>query len=150
MAKSSEAEVLLRVEEVYQLLSKGASTNHIIEYSREKWDVRKAQAHNYIKKAKEQIADIVNKNLSTALQEALHLYDQLIHKCLFEGTVKYTASGEEYRTFDYQTARHAINDKMKLLGLTGADIQIHISTPEEKAISNTPTEKLLEQYEELH
>lgn len=150
MSKADELEVELRIEEVYQLLTKGASSNHVIEHCREKWGVRKAQSYKYIKRAKEQIAKIVEKNLSTALQEALSLYDELIHRCLFEGTIKYTSSGDEYRTYDYQTARHAINDKMKLLGLTGADIQISISTPEEKAIAAAPTEKLLEQYEELH
>ena len=127
MPKASNVEVDRRVEWCYDNISKGASSEYILEYASKEWGVTKASVYEYMRRARKKIQERVMKKYPTALQEAVQVLDRIVHLSVFEGITKYNREGEPEQHFDLNAGRNALADKMKLLGFTQDNIEIHLS-----------------------
>jgi hypothetical protein len=56
MAKSTKAEVEYRLNRVYRLMCKHATTSEVIDYCAREWGVGAGQAKNYVRRVRERIS----------------------------------------------------------------------------------------------
>lgn len=152
MPKATTTEVDQRVSKVFEMLSQGASHQVILQYASDTWKVRERNAYLYIDKARLKIKEIVDKQLATALETAISQLDHIINKCIYEGVVRYTDSGQEYLVYDMSNGRQALNDKMKLLGYNHKDIEERLSKIESTHpdIARMNVRELEKEYSSLH
>ena len=80
--KSTNAEILQRVNNVYIFMIKGASRQDIIQYSSDEWDVTERTADEYIRKARKYFDDRLKMQRDTELGQAVTRYDMLFQKAL--------------------------------------------------------------------
>ena len=101
--KSTNAEISLRVNEVYGLLTRGYSRSQILQHCSEAWGVSGRMGDNYIAKARELINDDCNLSRHAFLAECLAGIR----------TIRQKAEAEK----QHQTALNAIKLQAELTGL---------------------------------
>lgn len=80
--KSTNAEVTLRVNQVYGLLSRGFSRAQILQYATEAWDSSERQTDTYIQRARQLIERDCDMSRPAFIAEALtrlRNYEQQAH-----------------------------------------------------------------------
>jgi hypothetical protein len=94
--KSTNAEILQRVNDVYIFMLKGASRQEIIQYSSDEWDVTERTADEYIRKARKHFDTRLQMQRDTELGQAVTRYDMIFQKAL---------KGQDYKTAIQAQAR---------------------------------------------
>ena len=56
MAKSTNAEIEYRLNRVYKLLCKHATTSEVVDYCAREWGIRPSMAKNYVRRVRERIS----------------------------------------------------------------------------------------------
>lgn len=56
MAKATKAEVEYRLNRVYKLICKHATTSEVVDYCAREWGIRPSQAKNYVRRVRERIS----------------------------------------------------------------------------------------------
>lgn len=146
MSKSTQAELDLRVNEVYEQIIAGRSRGNILQYSAENWDVSERQVDNYIKKARERMQEELKQNYPYKLGEIIKKLDRIYHKAMC-GVTRLGAKGIEFNDIDLSVARQALMDQAKLLGFVKETFQFD-SPEDEEAMKEFGTwdDEKLEQY----
>ena len=126
MPKASKDEIERRVEFCFDLLSKAASSHYIRQKTQEKYGVSETVAYRYLKAARERVREKVMLRMPTALQESVQILDRIVHMAVFEGQIRVKDGIEEVH-YDLNAGRNALADKMKLLGFTQDNIEIHLN-----------------------
>ena len=103
--RCSKHELDMRVREVAKLLIGGASTFYVHEFIRDKkdWNITSRQVENYLRKARELISDINNRDIEMAISEQCERLDDLYRRSM----------GLQ----DFRTCLSITAEKNKLLGL---------------------------------
>jgi len=103
--RCSKHELDMRVREVAKLLIGGASTFYVHEFIRDKkdWNITGRQVENYLRKARELISDINNRDIEMAISEQCERLDDLYRRSM----------GLQ----DFRTCLSITAEKNKLLGL---------------------------------
>jgi hypothetical protein len=109
MARITDAELLVRVNTVVELIVQGANAQSIVKYCDKHFSVSERTAFNYLASAKEQIKE--NSIIDTQYQ---------IGKALFRFEKLYK---ENYKLGDYRECRALLDSQSKLLGLNAPDKQ---------------------------
>lgn len=112
MAKSTDAEILLRVSTVVEMLMKGQERQDIIQYCAKKWNINERQADVYIKKAKERIKRNKDADLDYHISLSIMRYQDLYKR--------------NFNIQDYRECRQVQGDLAKLLGIEAAQ-KINVS-----------------------
>jgi len=113
MAKSTDAEIELRVSTIYEMVVKGASRKYIVRYCSEKYNISSRQVDTYLSRVNEEIK----------LTFGLEYKERIIEKHLAQLDDLYV---KNYTIEDFRECRNLIESKSKLLGL---------NEPEKKSIS---------------
>jgi len=113
MAKSTEAEIELRVSTIYEMVVKGASRKYIVRYCSEKYNISSRQVDTYLSRVNEEIK----------LTFGLEYKERIVEKHLAQLDDLYV---KNYTIEDFRECRNLIESKSKLLGL---------NEPEKKSIS---------------
>jgi hypothetical protein len=110
MAKSTDAEVELRVNTVYEMVVKGASRKYIIRYASENWNVSSRTVDEYLNRVYQEIKDTYSDDYkSSILSKQLAKLDDLYVK--------------NYTIEDFRECRNIIESVTKLLGLSTTRIE---------------------------
>lgn len=84
--KSTDGEIALRVQEVYECIVQGLTYNDIVRYCKEKWNITSTRTvHEYVKRATEQISQKVSEKMEYTRDEAVTRYLRLYVKSYKEG-----------------------------------------------------------------
>lgn len=110
-AKSTEAEVEQRVQEIYLLLLRRENRQSICRYARAKWGVSDDQADRYTKSARDLMRQDARVERDDAIAEHIALRKDLYHKA--------------YKDQKWAIAFQIAQDESKLLGLY-FDLNDHI------------------------
>ena len=79
--KTTNAEIELRIIEIYQAIIKGFSYTKIVKYCKQRWGVTSTRTvHEYLNKARERIKEIALPDMIGARQEATARYLDLYEK----------------------------------------------------------------------
>jgi len=76
--KTTEADAILRVMEVYNLLLSGASRGMILRYADEKWGIKASQVNTYIRRACDKIKEEADAHMDGAYEKALSARNRLL------------------------------------------------------------------------
>ena len=101
--KSDNAEIEKRVNQVYSLILQCHSSEKIIAYANQNWRINRAQAKNYIRRARTQMKEVCAIEREEAYAEEMELRREIIRKAM-----------EDKK---YQTALQAADSRAKLRGL---------------------------------
>lgn len=82
MAKSTNAELEMRVNKVYELLINSWNRYDILQYVRKNWDIEDKQADNYIAKAKEIIKENAKQTQEEWLEDTKNKLQDLYKKAM--------------------------------------------------------------------
>lgn len=108
MAKSTDAEIELRIATLYEMIVKGSSYVYIVRYASTEWKISSRQVDTYILKAKEQIKETYGQEYKeTILSNHLAQLENLYEK--------------NYTIEDFRECRNIIDSRNKLLGLNAPD-----------------------------
>jgi len=113
MAKSTDAEIELRVSTIYEMVVKGASRKYIVRYCSENYNISSRQVDTYLSRVNEEIK----------LTFGLEYKERIVEKHLAQLDDLYV---KNYTIEDFRECRNLIESKSKLLGL---------NEPEKKSIS---------------
>ena len=103
-AKSSVAEVALRVEEVLRIRLDGAQYHDVVQYAAEKgWGLKERQVATYIRRADDLLVERQDKSRKRAIARHLARREALFARCV--------------NAADYRTALAVLTDLAKLQGL---------------------------------
>ena len=112
--KSTDAEVELRINQVYTMVVKGDSRKDIVRYGSKTWDVSSRTIDEYLAKVHEEIKETYNKEYKeNIISKQLVQLDDLYKK--------------NYTNEDFKECRSLIETKSKLLGL---------NEPEKRQVAN--------------
>lgn len=130
MAKSTDIEVDLRVSEVFKMLLRNISRGDIVQHASERWGITDRQTDTLIKRAKERILEILNKDqeewVAVLINKQFELYE------------------EAFSNNQLEVCRKVLTDIATLKQVNGADkIEITDKSEAQKAVKNTDTSKLL-------
>lgn len=104
MSKATELEIENRIDYVFEMYVKGASTKYILRHCSEKWNISNRQIETYLQRAKNYIDTHYNDEYKKGvLNRALAQVDNLYVK--------------NYTIEDFRECRNIIESKCKLLGL---------------------------------
>ncbi len=101
--KSDNAEMEKRVNKVYSLILQCHSSEKIIAFANQNWQINRAQAKNYIRRARNQMKEVCAIEREEAYAEEMELRREIIRKALDDKK--------------YQTALQAADSRAKLRGL---------------------------------
>lgn len=102
--KATNAEIDLRIEKVFEMVSKGVNKKNILRYCAEKFKINTRQTEEYLKRVREQIKALYPENYKTDIMG--EHFVQLDH--LYE---------LNYQNQDYRECRNLIESKNKMLGI---------------------------------
>lgn len=108
MAKSTDAEVELRIATVYSMIIQSIPRINIVRYGAKEWNISSRQIDDYIARAKIHISEAYGDNYKKdVLNTHLAQLDDLQNK--------------NYKEEDYKEVRAIIESRSKLLGLNAPD-----------------------------
>ena len=108
MAKSTDAEIELRIATLYDFIVKGLSRAYIVRYSSEQWKIGDRQVDDYMKLVKDKIQQTYGQEYKeTILNNHLAQLEDLYAK--------------NYNIDDFKECRAIIESRSKLLGLNSAE-----------------------------
>jgi len=114
MAKATDAEILLRINTIYEMVVKGASRKYILRYCSENFNIESRQVDEYLKRVYQDIKDTFTvKDKTDLICKQLAQLDDLYVK--------------NYTIEDFRECRSIIESRSKLLGLNEAD-RIDVTT----------------------
>lgn len=102
--KSTDAEIQLRLDTIYEMVVKGASRKYIVRYASENWKITSRQTDEYLSRVYDEI-----KNTFTIEKK-----QEIISKQLAQLDDLYVKS---YMIEDFRECRSIIESRSKLLGL---------------------------------
>lgn len=102
--KSTDAEIQLRLDTIYEMVVKGASRKYIVRYASENWKITSRQTDEYLSRVYDEI-----KNTFTIEKK-----QEIISKQLAQLDDLYVKS---YTIEDFRECRSIIESRSKLLGL---------------------------------
>jgi len=105
--KSTDAEIQLRIDTIYEMVVKGASRKYIVRYCSENWKISSRQTDEYLSRVYEEI-----KNTFTVEDK-----QKLVSKQLSQLDDLYV---KNYTIEDFRECRNIIESRAKLLGLNSA------------------------------
>lgn len=109
--KSTDAEVELRINTVYEMVVKGASRKYIVRYASENWNVSSRTVDEYLNRVYEEIKETYSDEYkSSILSKQLAKLDDLYVK--------------NYTIEDFRECRNIIESVSKLLGLTTSKVDV--------------------------
>lgn len=104
MAKATDAEILLRLETIYEMVVKGASRKYIVRYCAEKFFIESRQVDEYLSRVYDEIKNTYSQeDKKQLLSKQLAQLDDLYVK--------------NYTIEDFRECRTIIESRSKLLGL---------------------------------
>jgi len=80
MAKSDRQTIQKRIQEIYQLMCSGASSNDIVQYGSESWNISHRMMYKLMKYAMKYIKEKNDKNIEELRFEACSRFDKLYAK----------------------------------------------------------------------
>ena len=80
--KSDNAEIEKRVNQVYSLILQCHSSEKIIAYANQNWRINRAQAKNYIRRARNQMKEVCAIEREEAYAEEMELRREIIRKAM--------------------------------------------------------------------
>lgn len=80
--KSDNAEIEKRVNKVYSLILQCHSSEKIIAYANQNWRINRAQAKNYIRRARTQMKEVCAIEREEAYAEEMELRREIIRKAM--------------------------------------------------------------------
>tara|TARA_R110000796_G_scaffold82566_2_gene180930 strand:+ start:250 stop:660 length:411 start_codon:yes stop_codon:yes gene_type:complete len=104
MAKSTDAQIQLRLNTIYEMVVKGASRRDIVRYCSEQYKITSRQTDEYLKRTYEDIK-------TTFSQEDKEL---IVSKQLMQLDDLYA---KNYESSDFRECRMVVESRSKLLGL---------------------------------
>lgn len=124
MSKSTDAEILLRINTIYEMVVKGASRKYIVRYCSENFKISSRQTDEYLKRVYEEIKETYSPEEK----------EKLISKQMAQLDDLYV---KNYTIEDFRECRNIIESRSKLLGLNAADK--HDLTTNGKDINSQPS-----------
>jgi hypothetical protein len=101
--KTTDAEIIVRVETVMEMILKGLSRAEIVRNSAKLWNIKSRQSDELISRAKQIIQEQSNKNIEENFAIAMNRYNMLFQK--------------NFAVQDYSECRQVQQAINKLLGL---------------------------------
>lgn len=124
---ASKVERLKRIHQVYQWVCKGWSTNKIVAQCHEDYGIGQSMSEKYLNRARELLCKRMESEMATQASDIVKKLDAIHERTFEKGETRYTEEGEPYQIFDHSTARQALMDKAKLLGLLTNKIDMHVT-----------------------